>query len=290
MLIVLSGGLVRVTGSGLGCPDWPTCAQGRIVPAAEAAAGWHQAIEFGNRLMTFVVLAVAAAAFLQARRIPGRPDLTRLAGLLPAGVLAQALLGGLTVLTELNPLIVAGHLLASMGLIAAATVLHHRTTPPAPSPQPGRWLGRLGTTTTLAAAAVLALGTLVTAAGPHAGDPGTPRLALPVADLARVHAGAVWATVALTGTALLIAVRTQHRPATHACGWLLAVELAQATVGYTQYALGVPEGLVLVHLLLACIFWIAAVRVGLHTATAPRPHHRATADGCTQPPTISFTN
>lgn len=262
--IVVTGGIVRVTGSGLGCPDWPTCEGTRIVPSAAADSGWHQAIEFGNRLLTFVVLAVAVAVWLQARKVaPDRPVVRRLALALPLGVLAQAVLGGITVLTGLHPLVVAAHFLLSALLIAVATALHHRVTAhPAPRAVPEPVM-RLGTLLLMLGALVLILGTLVTASGPHAGDPDTQRLGLDIRQVVRLHTGAVWLTVA---TSVLVWWRTRGgvAPTLHrSAGILLLVELAQGTVGYVQYFMGVPPELVAVHLLLATLFWIAVVRVWL---------------------------
>lgn len=266
--IVVTGGIVRLTGSGLGCPDWPTCRGGEVLPRPGAETGWHQAVEFGNRLMTFLVLAFAVGAWLSARRAArDRPGIRRVAVLLPVGVLAQAVLGGVTVLTELHPLIVATHFLVSMGLIAAATVLYERV---------ARWSGarphvvsgadprvrELAVGLLVVAGTVLVLGTLVTASGPHAGDPGTPRLGLDVRDVARVHAASVWLTVAATLAVWAMAARGQAAPrVARAARALLLVEVAQGSVGYLQYALGVPAWLVTVHLLLASVFWVAVVRL-----------------------------
>lgn len=289
--IVVTGGLVRVTGSGLGCPDWPTCEGDRVIPSGSADAGWHQAVEFGNRLMTFLVLAVAVAVLVAALRArPRRPDVTRAAVALPLGVLAQAVLGGITVLTGLDPLIVAAHLLLSMVLIAIAVVLHHRvrriTT--ADSAAVGRGdvteavpdlrLRRLGVALGVLAAAVLVVGTLVTASGPHAGDPGTERLGLDIRDVARVHAGLVWATVATTVAVLVLARRRGAAEVAKVAAALLLVEVVQGGVGYLQYATGIPAALVTIHLLLASLFWVAVVEtylvsrlpVGVGASVAPR--------------------
>lgn len=267
--IVLTGGVVRITGSGLGCQDWPTCEGTSVVPRPGAEAGWHQFIEFGNRTLTFVVLATAVWAVWAARRdAPHRRDLRALAWGLVGGVLGQAVLGGITVLTDLDPLVVAGHLLLSMALIAVAVVLHERVSAPPPAePVPAlRWLARV---LVPVAAVVLALGTLVTATGPHAGDPGTPRLGLDIRTMAVAHADAVWALVALTVATWLVARALGARRTARAAAVALAVELAQGGVGYLQYALGIPAQLVSLHLLGACLVWIAALRVGL--ATMPEP-------------------
>ena len=261
--IVVTGGLVRVTGSGLGCPDWPTCTGERVVPSASDAT-WHTAIEFGNRLMTFLVLAVVVWLFVAARRRSEDPRVRRLALLLPIGVLAQALLGGVTVLTGLHPLTVAAHFLLSMVLIAIAVVLYLRVRPDAgkvrAAPVPSR-LRAVVLAVALLAAAVLVLGTLVTAAGPHAGDPGTVRLGLDIRTIARIHAGAVWGVTLLTVATYVLARRDAVSHVQRAAGTLLALEVAQGTVGYTQYALDIPAALVAVHILLASLFWVATVRL-----------------------------
>ena len=266
--IVLTGGIVRVTASGLGCEDWPTCDGTRVVPAAGAEAGWHQFIEFGNRTLTFVVLAAAVWAVWAARRdAPHRSDLRRLSWGLVAGVLGQAVLGGITVLTDLNPLVVAGHFLVSMGLIAVAVVLHDRadTTGHVPAPPAVR---RLVAVLVPVAAVVLVLGTLVTATGPHAGDPGTPRLGLDIRTMAVAHADAVWALVALTVATWLVARALGAARTTRATAVLLLVELAQGAVGYAQYATGIPAELVSFHLLGAALVWVAVVRVAATTTAS----------------------
>lgn len=267
--IVLTGGIVRITGSGLGCEDWPTCDGTSVVPTAGAEAGWHQFVEFGNRTLTFVVLATAVWAVWAARRdAPHRRDLRGLAWGLVAGVLGQAVLGGITVLTDLNPLVVAGHFLLSMVLITVAVVLLDRVSDSGPAePLPAlRWLSRV---LVPVAAIVLVLGTLVTATGPHAGDPGTPRLGLDIRTMAVTHADAVWALVALTVAMLVVARALRADRTARAATVLLFVELAQGSIGYLQYALGIPAALVSLHLLGACLVWVAALRVGLATVPGP---------------------
>jgi heme a synthase len=287
VLIVFTGGLVRVTGSGLGCPTWPTCDGETIVPRPGGEhATWQTAVEFGNRLLTFVVLAVAVAVALEVRRrgreLPG--GLRLLAWALPAGVLAQALLGGITVLTGLSPLVVAAHFLLSMVLIAIAVALwqrarEHADVVPAADrdpTHPALASGLRWATTALAvvAATVLVLGTLVTAAGPHAGDPGTERLGLDIRVMAIAHADAVWLLVGLT--VALVAVTWRHGPPElrRAVRVLLVLELLQGTLGYTQYALGIPAGLVALHILGAALVWATAVAVWVRArppATAAGP-------------------
>ena len=277
VVIVITGGAVRLTGSGLGCPDWPTCHEGSVVPVASGeTATLHQAIEFGNRLLAVVVLAVVVAALVAALRgRPRRADLVRPAVLLLAGVVAQGVVGGITVLTGLNPLIVAAHFLLSIALIAAAVVFNHRvrrpggTTRVAVRPQ----LRHAQRVLLAVLVVVLALGTLVTASGPHAGDPGTPRLRIDPELISRFHADAVFLLLGLT-IALWFALRATDTPppARSAATSLLVLVLAQGAIGYVQYFTGLPEILVGAHLLGACLVWIAAVSLWLQsTVTVDGP-------------------
>lgn len=285
VLIVFTGGLVRVTGSGLGCPTWPTCDGETVVPRPGGEhATWQTAVEFGNRLLTFVVLAVAIALAFEVRK-RGRDwprRLRLLAWALPAGVVAQAILGGITVLLELHPLIVAAHFLLSMVLIAIAVALWQRArehagsadVPATPDGEVGRLVaaGLRGATTALTAVAgvVLILGTVVTAAGPHAGDPGTPRLGVDIRLAAIAHADAVWLLVGLT--VALVAVTWRHGPPElrNAIRLLLVLEVVQGAIGYTQYAIGIPAALVAAHILGAAVLWATAVAVWVR-ARPPRP-------------------
>jgi len=269
--IVLTGGIVRLTGSGLGCPDWPRCEGASVVPpAASEHSSLNQAIEFGNRLLTFVLLAIAIWVVLAARKhARDRVDIQRLAWLQPAGILAQAALGGITVLTDLNPLVVAAHFLLSMAIIAAAVVLWERV-----RIQPtieethggGAFVWRLTTAVLVVAGVVLVLGTLVTAAGPHAGDPGTPRLGLDIRTMAVAHADAVWLLLGLTTATVIHAHTARMTYLRRAALLLLGLELAQGGIGYLQYALGIPPQIVTFHLLGAAGVWVAA----LHTAVTAR--------------------
>lgn len=263
--IVLTGGIVRLTGSGLGCPDWPTCDGTAVAPLPGADhAGWRAGVEFGNRLLTFVVLAAAVAVVVEARRArPADTGVLRLAWLLPAGVLGQALLGGVTVLTGLSPLIVAAHFLASMALIAVATALIERLRTAAPG-TPGAVRPALTTATTaitVVAAVVLVLGTLVTGAGPHSGDPTAARLPLDIRLMAIAHADAVWLLVGLTVATLVVARRDGPPALAQALAVLLALEIGQGGIGYLQYALGIPPALVSLHVLGAALLWMQVVRV-----------------------------
>lgn len=249
ILIVVTGGVVRLTASGLGCPTWPRCTDESFVPHGEL--GWHGAIEFGNRMVTFLLAAVAIATFVAAWKY-GRRSLVRLAFLIGLGVPAQAVIGGVTVLTDLNPWIVAFHLLVSMAMIQVAVVLLRRLREgdgPALATVPSgvTWLVR---STFVAGWVVLYLGTIVTGSGPHAGDLDAPRNGLDPAALSQLHTDAVFLLLGLTVGALL-ALRAVDAPAraVRAAGVLLGLELTQGVVGFVQYFTGLPVVLVGLHLL-----------------------------------------
>jgi cytochrome c oxidase assembly protein subunit 15 len=253
VLIVVTGGVVRLTGSGLGCPTWPRCTDESFTP--HAAMDVHSAIEFGNRMVTFLLAAVAIATFLVARRV-GRPALTRLALVLLLGVPAQALIGGVTVLTGLNPWTVAFHLLVSMAMICVAVTLLVRVDEPDGRTSPTvplgvRWLvGGLF----VVGWVVLYLGTVVTGSGPHAGDADAPRNGLDPRAVTQLHTDAVFLLLGLT-IAVVLVLRSVPAPdrARTAATVLLLVLLAQGVVGYTQYFTGLPVVLVGLHLLGAAL-------------------------------------
>ena len=259
--IIVTGGAVRLTGSGLGCPDWPTCADDRVV----APLQYHPMIEFVNRTITGLVsLAVIAAVLGSLLRVPRRADLTWLSVGLVAGVLAQIVLGGLTVLFELKPQFVMAHFLVSMALLANAVVLHHRAGVPDDAvvkrPAVPRDLVLMGRLVVVAAGIALFLGTVVTGAGPHGGDPEVERLPLGVPDAARMHGLAVVLFLVVT-LVTLWRLRKAGAPLglLRAGQVLVAVSAAQAVVGYTQYFTGVPVVLVGIHIAGAAAVWAAAV-------------------------------
>ena len=269
--IVVTGGIVRVTGSGLGCPDWPTCDGTAVAPLPGSEhAGWRAAIEFGNRLLTFVVLAATLAVVVGVVRSRPHPrGIEPLAWALPAGVLLQAVIGGVTVLTGLSPLIVAAHFLASMVLIAVAVALLGRlrrasadgVADAGRGPATPEGLRQATTVLVAIAAVVLVLGTLVTGSGPHSGDPTAARLPLDIRLMAIAHADAVWLLVGLTVASVLVARRIGPPVLARALTVLLGLELAQGGVGYLQYVLGIPPALVSLHILGAALVWAQAVHV-----------------------------
>jgi cytochrome c oxidase assembly protein subunit 15 len=265
--IVVTGGAVRLTNSGLGCPTWPRCNGAQLVPSHKLGA--HGAIEFTNRTLTFVVgvtLVLTALAAWRQRRQLG------LAVLALAGVPAQAVLGGVVVLTDLNPWLVAAHFLLSAAIIAVTFLLwwrvgEHRS---AVVPAAGRMLTAV---LVLVTALVLVAGTVVTGAGPHAGDlknGHVHRIDLPIAGLAQLHADLVMALIGLTIGVLALAHVVGSRPLRTAAAVLLGVELAQGVIGYTQYFLHVPPVLVGLHMLGACLVWLAALRTWFTAGSAPR--------------------
>ncbi len=264
--IVVTGAAVRLTGSGLGCSDWPTCEQGRLAPAQITDA--PAMIEFVNRLVTGVVsVAVIVAVLGATRRSPRRRDLVWLAVGLVAGVVAQIVLGGLVVLFELSPRLVMGHFVLSMAILWDAVVLHHRAGRPDGQvvvPQVSPSVFGLGRVLAVDAALVVFAGTVVTASGPHAGDSQAARLELAVHDVARIHGVLVVSLLGLTLT-LLWALWRQCAPIVvqRSARLLLVVLVAQAAVGYVQYFTGVPALLVGVHVLGAVVVWAAVVHVNL---------------------------
>lgn len=265
--IVLTGGAVRLTGSGLGCPTWPRCTDQSFTP--HGALDLHTAIEFGNRTLTFVLTAIAVATFVSAVNT-GRACLRRLALLLGLSIPAQALLGGVTVLTDLNPWVVAFHLLFSMGIISLAVLYLHRTRHPADQavPSASRPHVVVAWSTYAAAWVVLAIGTVVTGSGPHAGDVKAQRNGLDPLQLSQLHADFVFLLVGLT-VALVIVHRSR------ATLMLLGVELAQGLVGFVQYFTDLPVVLVGFHLLGAAVLtavvtqMVIEVREGVGWRGAP---------------------
>ncbi|MFI6069801.1 heme A synthase [Micromonospora sp. NPDC051227] len=260
--IVVTGGAVRLTASGLGCPTWPRCTDDSYVTTPEM--GVYGVIEFGNRMLTFAVGLIALATVLAvlAHR-PRRPGLLALAVAVFLGIPAQAVIGGITVLTNLNPWVVGLHFLASMAVIAAAYALWRRIGDPdgptvAVVPAPLRALARVTTGVTVA---VLVVGTWVTGSGPHAGDHGAARNGLDPETISQVHADGVFLLIGLS-VALIFAFRAvSAQRATRTAIILVAVELGQGLIGFVQYFTHVPAILVGAHMLGSCLVLLAALSV-----------------------------
>lgn len=269
-IIVLSGSMVRLTGSGLGCDDWPNCNSQKFVDVSSA----HAAIEQLNRLFTGLVsLSVVLAVLMAYFRVPVRRDLVLLAWSLVAGVAAQVVIGGIVVLTGLHPLWNMAHFLVSMVLVTCAFLLERssrlvsvaRTWRTVPDGLRGAHSLLLG-----AAAVAISTGTIVTATGPHAGDENAERLGFALRDVARVHSTSVILCVALMVWLMWRTARTPGRDAAslrQALGTFAFVAVLQGAIGYAQYFTGVPVLLVGLHIAGATAFWLAACNV----AFAPRP-------------------
>jgi cytochrome c oxidase assembly protein subunit 15 len=261
-VIVVTGGAVRVTGSGLGCSSWPNCEPGHLV----APLGYHQWVEFGNRLVsTVIVIAVVLTLVGALRRTPRRRDLTWLSAGLVAGVASQVVLGGITVYFDLRPPLVMAHFLLSMLLVVDAALLVHRAGPPRePAGPVRRELVVLTRALAAAGAVVLVLGTVVTGTGPHSGDKRSARFGFDLRTVTQLHADAVMVIVGLTiAVGIVIAVTAAPAELRRRFGVLAGIVVAQAGIGFTQYALHLPAALVELHIAGATLFWLAAIRLTL---------------------------
>ena len=258
--LVLTGGAVRLTGSGLGCPTWPECTPGSYTPVPHQAEGQlHAWIEFGNRLLTFALLFAALIAVFIALRSKRR-DLKVLAALQLLGILGQGVLGGITVLTDLHPIPVAGHLILSILLISGATSLFaRRKTSRRKVKNLSRDISTLSRLHIFTTFIVIVLGTLVTGSGPHAGDEKAQRFSFDIQTISWLHADFV---IALFGLTLALFLVTRGLDQTKRLVIKFSVvALLQGAIGYIQYFTGIPEILVAAHLLGATLVWIAAWRV-----------------------------
>ena len=267
--IVVTGATVRITGSGLGCPTWPECTYGSYVPVTGQAEGaFHAWIEFGNRLLTFLLLFAAVAVVIYAIR-KARRDLLWRALLQVLGIFGQGVIGGITVLTDLNPLAVASHFILSIFLIAGAVSIVARGRTTLISIRPTELKVKvLARAQVLLTFVVIVIGTLVTGSGPHAGDLDVPRLNLDERAISWLHADAV---IALLGVSLALLVLSEISPETkRRVKIFFAVTLVQGLIGYLQYVLGLPELLVIVHVLGSTLVWIASWRIWLSITTAER--------------------
>ncbi|MFF7797338.1 COX15/CtaA family protein [Streptomyces olivaceus] len=277
VVIVVTGGAVRLTGSGLGCPTWPKCTDDSLTSTSEM--GLHGVIEFGNRMLTYVLCAAVGWAIIAARsQKPYRRSLRLLGWTQFWVVMGNAVLGGVVVLVGLNPYTVAAHFLLSTALIAVATVMWQRTREgdAAPRPLVGKAVQQLMWVLTAVSVLLIAVGTVVTGAGPHAGDSSdVPRMPVDWEMVSKAHAVLAWIVVTLTFALwfVLKAVDAPKGPSARTRD-LFLVLLAQGAVGYVQYFTDLPEILVGLHMLGSCLVWIAVLRVLL--ALRERPEEAVT--------------
>jgi cytochrome c oxidase assembly protein subunit 15 len=283
--IAVTGAIVRVTASGLGCPTWPQCFPGSFTPVPHAEVpGIHQAVEFGNRMITFLVVLTAALAVLAVTRARRRREVLVYAWLMPASTVIQAVIGGITVLTGLLWWTVAIHLLVSMAMVWLAVLLYVKIGEPddgVPTTRVTKPLRQLTIATAVVLAAQLVCGTLVTAAGPHAGDKSieapVPRLQIEIVTLVQLHAALLMAYLALVlGLGFALRRVRADRQIIKRLVVLLILIAAQALVGRVQYAIGVPAGLVAIHVAgaAACTAATAALWASMRERTEPEPVQR----------------
>ena len=265
-VLVVTGGAVRLTASGLGCPTWPRCTEAGFTP--HGALSLHSAVEFGNRTLTFILSAIAIATFLAAWD-SGRRDLRRLALVLALFIPAQAVIGGVTVLTDLNPWVVSFHLLSSMAIIGVAVLFLRRLDGPGVRVRPGP-VTAMAWATFVVGWAVLYLGTVVTGSGPHAGDINAPRNGLDPLQVSQLHADLVFLFVGLTlGLVFTLPAVRASAEAVRAARVLLAVEVLQGAIGFVQYFTDLPGVLVGFHMLGAAL--ISATMTWLLLAVLEQP-------------------
>ncbi|NEC28430.1 heme A synthase [Streptomyces sp. SID8111] len=272
VVIVVTGGAVRLTGSGLGCPTWPKCTDDSI--AATREMGVHGVIEFGNRLLTYVLCAAVGWAIVAARSAkPARPGVIRLGWAQFWIVMGNAILGGIVVLVGLNPYTVAAHFMLSSALIAVATVMWQRVREGDGEPRPlvGKAVQQLVWFLVAAAVLLIAVGTVVTGAGPHAGDSSeVERMPLDWETVSKLHAVLAWIVVTLTFALwfVLKAVDAPRGPL-HRTRELFVILLLQGVIGYVQYFTDLPEVLVGLHMFGSCVMWIWVVRLLLSLRERP---------------------
>jgi cytochrome c oxidase assembly protein subunit 15 len=291
-VIMSTGAAVRLSSSGLGCPDWPQCSAADAVASKNAGQTLLNTwIEFGNRLLNFPLVIIAAVVFIAAWQYrPAGPDggrrrdLVWLGAAQPAGVVAQAVIGGIVVLTRLNPVTVSVHFLVSASIVAAAVALYAAvpggTTPkspplmeglPAPPYPPGvrRDLRLLSAALVAVTCTMLAAGTVVAGTGPLAGNAAAPRYRLPLEGVTQLHADIGWLMAGLA-VALVLGLRLSGAPPRAVrAGWIVIASLGlQGVIGYTQYFTHLPAGLVWIHVTGSVLVWIAVLR--LYFATRDR--------------------
>ncbi len=269
--IMSTGAAVRLSSSGLGCPDWPRCSAADIVASKNAGQTLLNTwIEFGNRLLNFPLVVIVALVFIAAWRFrpngQRRRDLVWLGAAQPAGVIAQAVIGGIVVLTKLNPAAVSIHFLVSASIVAAAVLLHVRCTEGTDPPTAvvRRDLRMLSAALVAVTGVMLAAGTVVTGTGPLAGHADTPRYKLPLEGVTQLHADIGWLMAGLA-VALVVGLRFSGAPARVVrASWIMIGSLfLQGTLGYIQYFTHLPAGLVWIHVTGSVLVWIAVLRLFL---------------------------
>jgi cytochrome c oxidase assembly protein subunit 15 len=259
--IVLTGGVVRLSGSGLGCPTWPECVEGSYTPVEEQIEGFRAWIEFGNRLLTFA-LVLACALSILAVLLSKRNELRLLVLGQFAGIFGQAVLGGITVLTDLHPLPVAGHFILSIVLIAGAQSLLTKAKFPYVRKKMNKdVLHVLARSHVALTFVVIVVGTLVTGSGPHAGDAAAPRFDFDFRTIAWLHADLVIALLGLSLTYLIFA--STPAPTKRLLKYFFLAALIQGSIGYIQYFLDLPEVIVAAHMLGSTVVWISAWKAWL---------------------------
>jgi len=259
--IVVTGGVVRLSGSGLGCPTWPECVEGSYTPVEKQIEGFRAWIEFGNRLLTFA-LVLACALSILAVLLSKRKELRLLVLGQFAGIFGQAVLGGITVLTDLHPLPVAGHFVLSIVLIAGAQSLLTKAKFPYERKKMNKdVLHLLARSHVVLTFVVIVVGTLVTGSGPHAGDAAAPRFDFDFRTIAWIHADLVIALLGLSLTYLIFA--STPAPTKRLLKYFFLAALIQGCIGYVQYFLDLPEVIVAAHMLGSTLVWISAWKAWL---------------------------
>lgn len=261
--IIITGAIVRVTGSGLGCPTWPDCVEGSLAPTADQAEDWHKWVEFGNRLLTFVVGLVALIVIIGALKYFKKPRRRLLAATPLLGTVAQALLGGVTVLTGLHPLTVMAHFLLSIIIVGFSVRLWFTSSDPIRTDD--RLLHTFSYVLPTVTFLLVAAGTLVTGSGPHSGDADiTHRLPFDLKTVAWFHADILWLFLGLLITLWIVARTSRHTLTTDAQRWLTVVSamtLIQGFIGYIQFFTALPELLVILHVIGAVLVWNFVLRL-----------------------------
>lgn len=262
--IIVTGAIVRVTGSGLGCPTWPDCVEGSLTPTADQAEDWHKWVEFGNRLLTFVVGLVALILFIGALKYFKGITHRILASTPLLGTIGQALLGGITVLTGLHPLTVMAHFLLSIVIVGLSVRLWFVSSNPIRTND--TLLNVFSYILPAVTFILIAAGTLVTGTGPHSGDADiTHRLPFDLKTVAWFHADILWLFLGLLVTLWIIAKASRHSLTSEAERWLTLLSilvLTQGVVGYAQFFTSLPEILVIIHVIGAVLIWNFVLRLG----------------------------